>query len=364
MNRPIFIGIGALAVIAIVILYQALFTVYQTNQALVLQFGNPVRVIKEPGLNAKVPFIQQVELFERRVLDYDAPSVEVILGDQKRLVVDAFARYRIDDPLRFRQTVGEEIQFRGRLEPILYSALRSVLGEVSLFTVLSADRNQLMSRIRGEANAALERFGVDIVDVRIKRADLPQANSEAIFRRMQTERDREAKELRAQGAEVAQRIRARADRERRVLIAEAQREADILRGQGDGEAINIFADAVGQNVNFFDFYRSMQAYREALTDESTSVILSPGNEFFRFFNRLELDTAGAGTNGIAPPAELAPLDDQPGEPAEGEGSPSGGDASLELDGEAASDLASGAGAGTLLPSPGENALSEGLPTLQ
>ncbi len=290
MNGMVRLGIGAVVILALVVLYLSLFTVYQTQQALVLQFGEPKRVVKEPGLNMKLPVIQQVEMFERRVLDYNAPPVEVILGDQKRLVVDAFARYRIEDPLRFRQTVGNEQQFRGRLEPILYSALRSVLGEVSLFTVLSADRTQLMSRIRQEANAALERFGVDIVDVRIKRADLPQANSEAIFRRMQTEREREAKELRAQGAEIAQRIRARADRERRVLIAEAQREADILRGQGDAESINIFAEAVGQDVGFFDFYRSMQAYKQALTDDSTSVVLSPDNEFFRFFGRLSVDT--------------------------------------------------------------------------
>lgn len=365
MNRPIFIGLGAVAVVAVIILYQALFTVYETNQALVLQFGNPVRVIKEPGLNAKVPFIQQVELFERRVLDYDAASVEVILGDQKRLVVDAFARYRIDDPLRFRQSVGDESQFRGRVEPILYSALRSVLGEVSLFTVLSSDRTQLMSRIRSEANAALERFGVDIVDVRIKRADLPQANSEAIFRRMQTEREREAKELRAQGAEVAQRIRARADRERRVLIAEAQREADILRGQGDGEAINVFAAAVGQNVSFFDFYRSMQAYRAALSDESTSVVLSPDNEFFRFFNRLDVEgrIAASGGSTLLPDTPQLEEDGLPAEGEEEDGT-SDGDASLDLGDEQGSEIASRTGRDRILPSPDLNAVSDGLPTLQ
>ena len=192
----------------------------------------------------KVPFIQQVDYFEKRVLDFDAPSVELVLGDQKRLVVDAFARYRITDALRFRQSVGTEAAFRGRLEPIVFSSLRSVLGEAPLFTILSQDRTQLMNRIKGEANKSLAGFGVELVDVRIKRADLPPENSQAVFRRMQTEREREAKELRAQGAEVGQRIRARADRERRVLIAEAQRESEILRGQGDAEAIRIFAEGV------------------------------------------------------------------------------------------------------------------------
>ena len=241
-------------------------------------------IVQEPGLHLKVPFVQQVDYFEKRVLDFDAPSVELVLGDQKRLVVDAFARYRITDALRFRQSVGTEAAFRGRLEPIVFSSLRSVLGEAPLFTILSQDRTQLMNRIKGEANKSLAGFGVELVDVRIKRADLPPENSQAVFRRMQTEREREAKELRAQGAEVGQRIRARADRERRVLIAEAQRESEILRGQGDAEAIRIFAEGFGQNPEFFDFYRSLQAYREALGDGSTSFVLSPDSEFFRFFN--------------------------------------------------------------------------------
>ena len=275
-------GIGGVALLFL--LLNALFTVHQTQQALVLQFGNPVRILQEPGLHMKVPFVQQVDYFEKRVLDFDAPSVELVLGDQKRLVVDAFARYRITDPLRFRQSVGTELAFRGRLEPIVFSSLRSVLGEAPLFSILSQDRNQLMERIKSEANKALAGFGVELVDVRIKRADLPPENSQAVFQRMQTERQREAKELRAQGAEVGQRIRARADRERRVLIAEAEREAAIARGQGDAEAIRIFAEAYGQNPDFFDFYRSLQAYRDALGDGSTSFVLSPDSEFFRFFH--------------------------------------------------------------------------------
>jgi membrane protease subunit HflC len=296
MSQRIIIGLGVAAAAAVFILVNALFTVHQTQQALVLQFGNPVRVITEPGLNIKVPFIQNVEFFERRVLDYDAGSVELVLGDQRRLVVDAFARYRITDPLRFRQSVGNEIAFRGRLEPITFSALRSVLGEVSLFTILSGERAQLMNRIASEANRALQQFGVEVIDVRIKRADLPQENQEAIFLRMQTEREREARELRAQGAEIAQRIRARADRERRVLIAEAQREAEQIRGRGDAVAISTFADAFGQDAEFFGFYRSMQAYRNALASEATSYVLAPDSEFFRYFksfDSLQPEVAGA-----------------------------------------------------------------------
>ncbi len=283
MNQRLLVAAATVLALAVVLLMGSVFTVHQSRQALILQFGNPIRVVQQPGLGFKVPFIQQVEFFERRVLDYDAPSVELILGDQKRLVVDAFTRYRIVDPLRFRQAAGSEALFRQRLEPTVFAALRSVLGETSLMDVLSKDRATLMNRIRDEANKALGRFGVEIVDVRIKRADLPAENSQAIFRRMQTEREREAKELRAQGAEIAQRIRARADRERRVLIAEAQKRAEILRGEGDAEAIRIFAEAFGQDVDFFKFFRTMQAYRQALADGNTSIVMSPESDFFRFF---------------------------------------------------------------------------------
>jgi membrane protease subunit HflC len=284
MNRNLLIGLGALAAVVLVLLLSALFTVHQTQQALVLQFGNPKRVIQDPGLHVKIPFIQNAVYLDRRVLDFDAESQEVILGDQKRLVVDAFARYRIVDPLRFYQAVGDEARLRGRIDTILDASLRKVLGEVPLFTVLSADRISLMNRIRESANTEAKQFGIDIVDVRIKRADLPAENSQAIYRRMQTEREREAKELRAQGAELAQRIRSRADRERRVIIAEAEREGEIIRGEGDAQAVAIFADAVGRDVDFFSFYRSMQAYREALGDDNTSFVLSPDSEFFRFFD--------------------------------------------------------------------------------
>ncbi len=314
MNQRVIVAAGVLAAVLVVLLAGSVFTVHQSRQALILQFGNPVRVVREPGLHFKVPFIQQVEFFERRVLDHDAPAVELILGDQKRLVVDAFTRYRIADPLRFRQAVGSEALFRQRLEPTVFAALRSVLGETSLIDVLSKDRVALMGRIRDEANKALARFGVEVVDVRIKRADLPAENSQAIFRRMQTEREREAKELRAQGAEIAQRIRARADRERRVLIAEAQRRAEILRGEGDAEAIRIFAEASGQDVDFFKFYRTMQAYRQALGDGNTSIVMSPESDFFRFFGSPGLvdgtparGPAGSDLASRAPAAVAAPV---------------------------------------------------------
>ena len=315
MNRNILIGAGVVAAVFLLLLLSALFTVHQTQQALVLQFGNPKRVIQDPGLQIKLPFIQNAVFVDRRVLDFDAAAEEVILGDQKRLVVDAFSRYRIEDPLLFYQTVGDEARLRGRIDTILDASLRKVLGEVPLFTVLSEDRGALMSRIRDQANQEAKQFGINIVDVRIKRADLPAENSQAIYRRMQTERQREAKELRAQGAELAQRIRSRADRERRVIIAEAQKEAQILRGEGDADAVAIFAEAFGRDVDFFTFYRSMQAYREALGDESTSFVLSPDSEFFRFFASPNLPGGGAapGGEGAGPDAEASapsPADEQ------------------------------------------------------
>ncbi|MGI9506501.1 MAG: protease modulator HflC [Geminicoccaceae bacterium] len=277
MALVVIVGLSLLA------LFGSVYTVYETQQALVLQFGRFIRTVTEPGLHFKLPFVQNVVYIDRRVLDFDAPAEEVILGDQKRLVVDAFARYRISDAQRFYQAVRDEDVLRQRINSILDASLRKVLGDTPLFTVLSADRSTLMERIRDDTNARVKNFGVDVVDVRIKRADLPPENSEAIYRRMQTEREREAKELRAQGYELGQRIRASADRERRVIIAEAQKKAQIIRGQGDGEATRIFAESFGKDIDFFSFYRSMQAYRNSLADENTSFVLSPDGEFFRFF---------------------------------------------------------------------------------
>ena len=252
MNRNLLIGLGALGAVALVVVLSALFTVHQTQQALVLQFGDPKRVVVEPGLHVKLPFIQNAVYIDRRVLDFDAESAEVILGDQKRLVVDAFARYRIVDPLRFYQSVGDEALLRGRINTILDASLRKVLGEVPLFTVLSADRIALMSQIRESANTEAKQFGIDIVDVRIKRADLPPENSQAVYRRMQTEREREAKELRAQGAELAQHL----DAVHPFHLEVGDHEVDVAARLEGGEAVGAvlggqrgvphLADGVGQ----------------------------------------------------------------------------------------------------------------------
>ncbi len=266
--------------------FNSLYTVHQVQQVLLLQFGEPVGVVREPGLKFKIPFVQDVTYIDKRILDLDAPPEEVIASDQKRLVVDAFARFKITDPLKFYQTVGNEAVARSRMGSLINSNLRQVLGSEAFSTVLSGKRDALMKRIRDLVNEEAKDFGIFIVDVKIKRADLPQANSQAIYRRMQTERLREAAEFRAQGAETAQRIRSRADREKTVLIAEAQKQSEILRGEGDGKAVKIFADAFGKDKDFFAFYRSMQAYGKALGTDDTTMVLSPDSEFFRFFGSI------------------------------------------------------------------------------
>jgi membrane protease subunit HflC len=241
-------------------------------------------VIQEPGLHWKLPFIQSVIGFDRRLLDFDAPGEEVILGDQRRLIVDSFTRYRITDPLRFFQTVGAtEAGIRARLNSIVTSSLRRVLGNEPLLAVLSTDRARIMGEIRRQVNEEARQFGIAVEDVRIRRADLPGENTQAILSRMQSERERVAREARAEGAEVAQRVRAGAERERTVLIAEAQAQADILRGQGEQEAIRIFAEAFQRDPAFFQFWRTMQAYREAFAEGDTRLVLTPDSEFFRYF---------------------------------------------------------------------------------
>jgi membrane protease subunit HflC len=253
---------------------------------LITQFGQPIRVIREPGLQAKIPFIQSVIAFDRRLIDFEAPGEEVILGDQRRLIVDSFTRYHIADPLLYFQTVGAtEAGIRARLNSIVQSSLRRVLGNEPLLSVLSADRARIMGTIRSQVNEEARRFGIEVTDVRIRRADLPDENTQAILNRMQSERERVAREARAEGAEVAAQVRARADRERTVLIAEAQASADILRGQGENDAIRIFAEAFQRDPQFFHFWRSMQAYREAFGEGGgdTRLLLSPDSEFFRFF---------------------------------------------------------------------------------
>ncbi len=293
MNRGVLIGLGVILVAVVVVGSSALFTVHQANQALVLQFGEPRQVVTSPGLHVKLPFVQEVIYFDRRVLEFDAPKEEIIASDQKRLVVDAFARYRITDPLLFFQTVNNEAVVRTRLAAIINASIRQALGGVPLEHIISGERASLMTQIRYIVNGEASDFGIEIIDVRIKRADLPEANSEAVYQRMQTERQREAKELRAQGAEEAQKIRAVADRDKVVIIAEAQKQSQITRGEGDGEAIRIFADAFGKDVEFFAFYRSMEAYKNALGQSDTTMVLSPDSEFFRFFGDITGGSAAA-----------------------------------------------------------------------
>ena len=274
---PIIVAIAALA-------FFSIFIVKEVNQAIVLQFGDPKKIITNPGLNFKLPFIQNVVFLDKRILNLDAPPEEVIASDQKRLIVDAFARFKIIDPLKFYISVGNERVARSRLATIINSRIRSVLGTQRLQTLLSEDRNKQMALIQDGVNTEAEKFGIEIVDVRIKRADLPQANSEAIYRRMQTEREREAKEFRARGAEMAVTITSTADKEVTVILANANKQSEIMKGEGDGEWNKIFAEAFGKDPEFFAFYRSMQAYETALIGGETSLIMSPeDSEFFKFF---------------------------------------------------------------------------------
>lgn len=289
MNKSIVFG--ALALLVLVLLYSTLFTVSMTQQALVLQFGDPRRAVTEPGLHVKIPFIQNVVYLDKRILNLDSPTEEIIAEDQKRLVVDAFARYRIVDPLKFYQTINDPRFTDTRLQPNFVSSLRNVLGGESLEALVRDDRSGLMQQIKTSFNRAAAGFGIEIVDVRIRRADLPEANSQAIYRRMQTEREREAAELRAQGNETAQRIRSRADRDVTVLLAEAERDAQIIRGEGDATRNKVYAEAFGQDPEFFAFYRSMQAYEAGLKGENTTLVLSPDSDFFRYFGD-ELGAAG------------------------------------------------------------------------
>ena len=265
--------------------YSSLFTVNEIQKAIVLQFGDPKRVIQKAGLNVKIPFIQNVVLLDKRILNLDTPSEEIIAKDQKRLIVDAFARFMIKDPLKFYISVGNERVARSRLSTIINSRIRGVLGQEELATLVSKERARLMDKITQDVNTEASQFGIEILDVRIKRADLPQANSEAIYKRMQTERLREAKEFRAQGAEIAQTIRSTADKEVTIILAEANKNSEILKGEGDGKRNKIFANAFGKDPEFFSFYRAMQSYEKSLIGGETSLILSPDSEFFRFFGK-------------------------------------------------------------------------------
>jgi len=278
-SRISLIIVGLIAIVG----YFTLFTVLEIKNAIVLQFGDPKRIITSPGLNFKIPFIQNVVFIDNRILDIDAPAAEVIAADQKRLIVDAYVKFKIVDVLEFYKAFGNENVARSRISAVVNSRIRGVLGEKPLSAVLSDDRSKLMKQITSLVEAEVDNFGIKIVDVRIKRADLPEANSLAIFRRMQTEREREAKEFRAQGAEIAQRIRSTADKEVTIIKAQAEKQSNIVRGEGDGMANKVFAEAFGKDPEFFAFYRAMQAYVEGLKSSDTTMILSPDSEFFKYF---------------------------------------------------------------------------------
>jgi len=268
------------------LLFSALFVVKQTEQALVLQFGDPIRIIKKPGLQIKIPLIQNAVFYDTRVLDFDAEVEEVILSDQKRLLVDAFIRYQIIDPLKFYQSVGNENGFKARIGGILSGSLRRVLGSDPLEVVLSVNRSELMEKIQDGIDKESVNFGVKMIDVRIKRADLPKANSEAIFARMRAEREKEARQFRAEGSEESQIIKSKAEKERTVIIAEANKKSQTIKGEGDGESVRIYAEAFNKDKEFFAFYRSMEAYKKAFTggEDDPTLILSPDSDFFKYFD--------------------------------------------------------------------------------
>lgn len=295
-------GIVALLLLLVVVVigYSSLFTVRETEQVLLVRLGEPVRVVTEPGLHFKAPFVDSVISIDKRILDLENPSQEVIASDQKRLVVDAFARYRIKNALRFYQSVGTIQAANLQLTALLNASLRRVLGEATFIQVVKDEREALMGRIREQLDKEAEGYGIGVVDVRIRRADLPDQNSQAVYQRMQTERQREAAEFRAQGGQKAQEIRSKADREATVIVADANSEAEQIRGQGDGERNRLFADAYNKDPGFFAFYRSMSAYETGLKHNDTRFLLRPDSDFFRFFG----NPSGKAANG-APNAQGA-----------------------------------------------------------
>jgi modulator of FtsH protease HflC len=307
MKSPVSGIVALVALLMIVIVaYGSVFTVDQTEQALVVRFGRPVNVVTEPGLHFKAPFIDTVIAIDNRILDLENPSQEIIASDQKRLVVDAFARYRIKNALRFYQSIGSIQAANIQLTTILNASLRRVLGEVTFIQVVRDEREALMLRIRDQVDKEADNYGIEVVDVRIRRADLPEQNSQAVYQRMQTERQREAAEFRAQGGQKAQEIRSSADREATVIIAEANSTAEKVRGDGDGERNRVFADAYGRDPGFFAFYRSMTAYENGLKSSDTRFLLRPDSDFFRFFSNPSGKPAAAPTPAAAA-ADPAPL---------------------------------------------------------
>jgi membrane protease subunit HflC len=312
MNTRLLVIVGLVLVAAGILLTSSFFIVGQTEQALVLQLGEVRRVIREPGLKMKRPFIEDVITYDKRVLDFEPPHEEVIVSDQKRLVVDAYTRYRIVNPLQFYQTVGTEAGVRARLSSLVTGSLRRVLGSVTLSDILSAKRDAIMIHIRDDVAAQARPFGIEVVDVRLRRADLPEENSQAIYARMQSEREQQARQYRGEGAEAAQTVRANADRERTIILADAQRDAQRVRGDGDAQATRTYGDAFGQDKQFFAFYRSLQAYRDALTGKDTAFVLSPEGNFFRFFGGVPGAKSTAGGNAAPQSANAPPAPGSPG----------------------------------------------------
>ena len=296
MRSPI-AGIVALITLFVVIIvgYSSVFTVQQTEQVLVVRLGEPVRVVSEPGLNFKAPFIDSVISIDKRILDLENPSQEVIASDQKRLVVDAFARYRIKNPLRFYQSVGSIQAANIQLTTLLNASLRRVLGEVTFITVVRDQREALMARIRDQLDKEADGYGIQVVDVRIRRADLPEQNSQAVYQRMQTERQRQAAEFRAQGGQNAQEICSKADREATVIVAEANSTAEQTRGVGDAERNRLFAEAYGKDPDFFAFYRSMTAYENGLKSSDTRFLLRPDFRVLPLLRQSVRSSAGGGS---------------------------------------------------------------------
>jgi modulator of FtsH protease HflC len=304
-------GIVALFVLFVVLIvaYSSVFTVQQTEQALVVRLGKPVGVVTEPGLHFKAPFVDSVISIDNRILDLENPSQEIIAFDRRRLVVDAFARYRIKDPLRFYTSVGSIQAANLQLTTLLNASLRRVLGEATFIQIVRDEREALMARIRDQLDKEADGYGIQVVDVRIRRADLPEQNSQAVYQRMQTERQREAAEFRAQGGQKAQEIRSNADREATVIVAEANSTAEQMRGEGDAERNRLFAEAYGKDPEFFAFYRSMTAYENGLRNSDTRFLLQPDSDFFRFFSNPSGKPAAAPASAAAsapPPAAPKP----------------------------------------------------------
>lgn len=324
MSKKILLPLGILVIALGICLFDALFTVHQTKQAIVLQFGAPKRVISEPGLNVKIPFIQDVRYIEKRVLNFDPEPERVILADQRPLIVDSFSRYRITEPLVYIQRVSSERALLDRLGPIVNGTLRAVFGDINLTSVLSAERADLMDTVRDRVNSAVQDFGIDMVDVRVGRADLAREVSESVYERMRSERERDAAEFRAQGQEQYDRITAAAEREATVIRAEARRESDILRGEGEGERTRILNDAYGQDPEFFRFYRSMEAYEQSFASENTYMVLSTDSDFFRYFDDVTQDLNLQGSSSSSQESQPGPTQEEAEQQNQGGASDAGG----------------------------------------